>query len=212
MFRALQVTVNKDFCAIDGSYVRAHQHSSGGAEESKKNGIGLSRGGRTTKLHARVSGQGRPLQVEVSPGSVHDAALVPVLLEKLDAAAVLGDKAYGSDAIIHRIEQAGALPVIPARINRRTPRYLIRSLYKERNLVERFFNYLKYYLGFATRYEKTAGSFLAMAHLACARMWVHLSLYRSRSTKTSVRSTALTSARTNTVRVHAVAQKKQHWT
>ncbi|RYF20420.1 MAG: IS5 family transposase [Oxalobacteraceae bacterium] len=137
----------------------------------KKNSIGLSRGGRTTKLHARVDGQGKPLQVEVSSGSVHDAAVAPDLLQRIDAAAVLGDKGNDSDVIIERIERAGALAVIAARSNRKAPRYLLRSLYKERNLVERFFNRLKHYRGLATRYEKTAKSFIAMVHLICARMW-----------------------------------------
>ncbi|RYF19948.1 MAG: hypothetical protein EOO77_09035 [Oxalobacteraceae bacterium] len=93
----------------------------------RKNGIGLNRGGRTTKLHARVDGQGRPLQVEVSPGSTHDAALAPILLQHIDAAMVFGDKGYDSNAISCRIEQAGALAVILARNGRKAPRYLFRS-------------------------------------------------------------------------------------
>ncbi|RYF46437.1 MAG: IS5 family transposase [Cytophagaceae bacterium] len=137
----------------------------------KKTGIGLGRGGRTTKLHARVDGQGKPLQVEVSSGSVHDAAVAPALLQRIDATAVLGDKGYDSDVIIERIERAGALAVIPARSHRKVQRYLLRSLYKKRNIVERFFNRLKHYRGLATRYEKTAESFIAMIHLICARMW-----------------------------------------
>ena len=41
-------------------------------------------------------------------------------------------------------------------------------LYKERNLVERLFNRLKRYRRIALRCEKTASSFTAFVHLACA--------------------------------------------
>ena len=45
-------------------------------------------------------------------------------------------------------------------------------LYKERNLVERFFNRLKRYRRIALRCEKTASSFTAFVHLACAMAWM----------------------------------------
>ena len=41
-------------------------------------------------------------------------------------------------------------------------------LYKERNLVERFFNKLKHFRGIATRYDKLARSFIAGLQLAAA--------------------------------------------
>ncbi|RYF17455.1 MAG: IS5 family transposase [Oxalobacteraceae bacterium] len=41
LFKSLQITVDKDFCAIDGSYVRAHQHSAGGRNGSKKTALDL---------------------------------------------------------------------------------------------------------------------------------------------------------------------------
>jgi len=47
-----------------------------------------------------------------------------------------------------------------------------KALYKERNHVERFFNRIKQYRGLATRYEKTAMSYLAMLHIACLRLWL----------------------------------------
>ena len=44
-------------------------------------------------------------------------------------------------------------------------------LYKERNLVERFFLRLKRYRRIALRCEKTVSSFTAFVHLACAMIW-----------------------------------------
>ena len=45
-------------------------------------------------------------------------------------------------------------------------------LYKERNLVERFFNKLKHFRGVATRYDKLAENYLAGVKLASARIWM----------------------------------------
>ncbi|MBM3609546.1 MAG: transposase, partial [Alphaproteobacteria bacterium] len=46
------------------------------------------------------------------------------------------------------------------------------ALYRERNLVERFFNTIKHFRGIATRYEKTARNYLAGLHLVCALAWI----------------------------------------
>ena len=54
----------------------------------------------------------------------------------------------------------------------RTRRYrLKKALYRERNLIERFFNRIKYYRRVATRYEKLGVNFLAMVQLAVVRPW-----------------------------------------
>ncbi|WP_460924261.1 transposase, partial [Pontibacter brevis] len=48
------------------------------------------------------------------------------------------------------------------------PRLIDENLYKDRNKIERFFNRIKHYRRIATRYNKTASSFLAFLHLAAA--------------------------------------------
>ena len=48
----------------------------------------------------------------------------------------------------------------------------LRALYAKRYLVERFFHELKRFRAIATRYEKTASNYLALIHLACARLWL----------------------------------------
>ncbi len=45
-------------------------------------------------------------------------------------------------------------------------------MYRLRNRVERLVNKLKRYRAVATRHDKTAESFLALAHLAAARAWL----------------------------------------
>ena len=60
--------------------------------------IGISRGGRSTKIHAVVDGLGYPLVLELTGGQVHDGIMLQNCLEQLDISGsiVLADKAYGS--------------------------------------------------------------------------------------------------------------------
>lgn len=54
-----------------------------------------------------------------------------------------------------------------------------KRLYRERNLIERFFSKLKHFRRVATRYDKHAENFLAMVQLASMRLWLHT--YKSTS-------------------------------
>jgi transposase len=108
----------------------------------------------------------------VTPGNIHDCTAAPALLANANAAAIIADKGYDSDAILELIGSGGALAVIPPTRSRKVRRRYDKGLYKERNHVERFFNRIKQYRGLATRYETTATSYLAMLHLACLRLWL----------------------------------------
>jgi transposase len=63
--------------------------------------------------------------------------------------------------------------VIPPKANRKNPRETDFALYRERNLVERFFNALKQYRGIATRYDKLANTFLTGVLLVCVILWLN---------------------------------------
>lgn len=80
----------------------------------------------------------------------------------------MGDKGYDSDAIVEQITASGAEVVIPPKANRKVQRSCDYALYRERNLVERFFNKLKQFRGIATRYDKRAIHFLSGVYLASA--------------------------------------------
>lgn len=85
---------------------------------------------------------------------------------------MLADKGYDSDEFISHLEVRRIKPVIPPKSNRKVQRNCDFALYRERNLVERFFNIIKHFRGIATRYEKTARNFLAGLHLVCALAWL----------------------------------------
>ena len=126
----------------------------------------------TTKLHVAVDALGNPLRVILSAGQIADIDHASALIENLPGQAVVADKGYDADHFVAKIEAAGAEAVIPPRSNRMAPRDFDRHLYKDRNLVERFFARLKHFRRIATRYDKLATSFLSFIHLACPFVWL----------------------------------------
>ena len=94
------------------------------------------------------------------------------MLDEVEPEAFLADKAYDADALIETLESRGIEPVIPSKANRREPRDTDFALYRERNLVERFFGKLKQYRAIATRYDKLANTFLAAVALVCVLFWL----------------------------------------
>ena len=101
-----------------------------------------------------------------------DITQAHTLIEGLNTKAVVADKGYDADALVMRIHAAGAQAVIPPRSHRTEQRAYDRHLYKDRNLVERFFNRIKQFRRIATRYEKLAQNYCAMLNLVCAFVWL----------------------------------------
>ena len=135
--------------------------------------MGRSRGGLTTKIHALTDARGLPIKVLLTPGQAHDLLGADVLLTTLgEGDVLLGDKAYDADWLRQRIEAQGAAPNIPDKSNRKEMHCFSRTLYKERNRVERFFNKIKHFRRVATRFEKHAQNYLAMIKLASIRIWM----------------------------------------
>jgi transposase len=85
---------------------------------------------------------------------------------------MLADKGYDSDEVRSALLLKGILPVIPPRSNRKEPISCNYRAYKDRNRIERMFNRLKQARRIATRYEKTALSFLSFLNIAAARLWL----------------------------------------
>ncbi len=135
--------------------------------------MGRSRGGLTTKIHAIVDAKGLPIRLALSPGQAHDASLIDQLLDGLPKGAMLlGDRAYDADKI--RADQAarGGWANIPPKRNRVNPIVFSPFLYKQRNLIERFFSKIKHFRRIATRYDKLGDTFLAALKLVAIRLWL----------------------------------------
>lgn len=122
-------------------------------EGSCDRGIGRSRGGLTSKLHALVDDRGRPIGLRLPGGQVHDACEAEALIEVIpEGATLLGDKGYDSNAIREAAAARDIWANIPNRSNRKKRFGFSQWLYKQRNLVERFFNRIKQFRGIVTRY------------------------------------------------------------
>lgn len=109
-----------------------------------------------------------PVDFIVTAGQVADCTQAVQLLSGHAPRQVLADKGYDTDAILGAIKDCGAEPVIPPKSNRKIQREYDKALYKERNLIERFFSKLKHYRRIATRYEKNLSNFKSLIALACA--------------------------------------------
>jgi putative transposase len=106
------------------------------------------------------------VRIELTGSEAADSPRLPGLIAGVATEAELADKGYDSDANRAAIRAAGATPGIPPRKNRTAPIAYDRHLYKERNVVERYFGRLKQYRRVATRYDKKAANFLGFVWVA----------------------------------------------
>ncbi len=84
---------------------------------------------------------------------------------------ILAEKGYDADAFMEGLRVRKIAAVIPPKANRKSKRKCAFALYRERNLVERFFNIIKNFIGIAKRYEKPARNFLADVNFVYALAW-----------------------------------------
>lgn len=134
--------------------------------------IGVSRGGRNTKIHAITDGQGRPLAFHLTPGHAADCRAAEALLGDLPARCIVhADRAYDSNRVRDTIESQVAVPNIPPKANRRWKSCFSKTLYKGRNAIKRMFCRLKDCRRIATRYDRVAANYLGSVHWAAIIMW-----------------------------------------
>lgn len=152
---------------IDSPIIRVHPCAAGlkGVPPSRK------RGGFGTKIHAVTDTLGTPLGFVLTGGQASDIGQAERFGRGLPGEAVLGDKGYDADAFVTALEQRGIRAVIPPRANRTHPRECDWHLYKERHLIECFFNKIKQYRRVFGRFEKTARHFMAFLPYVSLLIW-----------------------------------------
>jgi transposase len=157
---------------IGTSIVRVHQHGAC-ITRNRRQSMGRSRGGLTSKIHAAVDSNGLPVRLALSPGEAHDVRLAGKLLSRLKPGSMLlADRGYDADWIRELAMKKGAWANIPPKSNRSDPICFSPYLYRARNQVERFFNRIKQCRRVATRYDRLAGNYLAFVQLASIRLWL----------------------------------------
>lgn len=171
VFEALAAASPQSMQLIDSSIIRAHQHAAGG-KKGRGSRHRRSRGGLTSKIHVVVDEHGLPVRLALTPGQASDKATAPGLLEGLrEASIVIADRGYDWQRLIDLVSRRRGQAHIPTQRDRKLQRSVDPSLYRHRNLVERFFCKLKHFRRIATRYDKLARNFLAAVALAPVRLW-----------------------------------------
>ncbi len=135
--------------------------------------MGKTKRGKGTKIMGLADAEGLPLAVDAGSASPHEVTLVDATLDACFIedlpARVIGDKAYDSDPLDHRLEEERGVEMIaPHRSNRRKPATQDgRPLrwYKRRWKIERLFAWLQNFRRLVVRYEYHLCNFLAMVKL-----------------------------------------------
>lgn len=109
---------------------------------------------------------GNLLRFSLWPGQRHDSAGAADLIDGLSFDALLGDKAFDTDAIRAALLARRAEAVIPSKADRKQPIPHDPVKYRWRCLIENYFNKIKDFRSVNTRYDKTDASFRATIALA----------------------------------------------
>jgi transposase len=183
---------------FDGTYIRAHRHAAGARKKktddpkadaknsAREQALGRSKGGFTTKVHMICDGRGFPLAFILTSGNTHDSvvftALLALLLSRFPSMKSLlpkwisCDKAYDSQDIFDVCDAYDFIPVIPKRCSKtgeeRANPDFDKSIYRERNHVERCIGWLKESRRVATRYEKLATTYSAILQLTMIKRFL----------------------------------------
>ena len=122
--------------------------------------LGRSRGGFTTKIHAKSDASGDIIALDLTGGEAFDGRHFETLLDigpDIQPRAVICDKGYASQANRDAARKRRIAPVIPHKANQRDkPAFFARTLYKARARIEQGVGRLKRFKRVALRCEKTA--------------------------------------------------------
>lgn len=108
----------------------------------------------------------------LTDGHTHDCTQAITLLGDRRPETVLADKGYDTDPILNHLAQRGIKAVIPPRSMRKLQRSFDRTLYRQRNRIERTFAHLKQFRRLATRFDKLKLNFHATVAIACISRWL----------------------------------------
>ena len=116
---------------------------------------------------------GRAVAFILAPGQAHELPHAVALLDRLPGVPrwIVGDRGYSSHAFREHIRDLGAKLAIPPKSNE-APVACPDWIYVHRNQVERLWARLKELRAVATRYEKTARSYMGVLSLAAAIDWI----------------------------------------
>jgi transposase len=144
MFNRLVTSDAANLQSIDSTTAKARRCSAGGTGGAEAQGLGRSRGGRTTKIHAVADRCRRLIGFDLTPGQRGNIrpAKAP-LASLLKAGHVLGDTAYDGDRPRSFLAERGNTAVIKPKPTRTNVPDFDADIYKFRTLIEQAFSHLK---------------------------------------------------------------------
>lgn len=160
-----------EYVMIDATIVRAHACSAGYKKQNPE-GLGRSKGGFTSKIHATVDALGNPLKFVVTAGQRNDITQANLLLEGVTDAHVIADKGYDSTELRIKIMEQNCTSVIPPRSNRKNQYEYDEHLYKERHAIECLFSKIKHFRRVFSRFDKSMRNFSAFLSFVGACIWL----------------------------------------
>jgi len=172
--KSVQMQKKSATLSIDSTSCKVHQDGTGARKDAKgyetNQDIGISRGGRNTKIHAIVNESVCVVSLLLTPGNIHDSKPSIELALQIDLKDVimLADKAYNTQLFRNVLQNLGVVLNSPDKVNALHKHLFSFEAYKKRNVVERFFQRIKKFRKIATRYEKLSVCFLAFVMLCAA--------------------------------------------
>ena len=177
-----------DIQMIYSSSIRVHQGTANGQKTRRSDCMGRSRGGLTTKIHALVDAEGRPIRMKLTAGQAHDGRSAADMFDSVQAGDILlGDCAYDSDGLRAMLKARGARGPASVRCRRAPPSCLsARGSIAKATQSSAFtyslepvaftgsLNKLKHFRAVATRCNKRDDKFLAFVQLASIRIWLRI--------------------------------------
>lgn len=112
------------------------------------------------------------MRFRLTGGQRHDITQAEELIADFDFERAIADRSYDASLFLQKITAKGAEAVIPARKNRKETRDYDEHWYKERHLVECFFNKIKHYRRLFSRFEKLDKRHLGFLCFVGALIWL----------------------------------------
>lgn len=119
-----------------------------------------------------MGAHGLPVRLALSAGQAADMRAVPALMVGLATYSdVVADHGYDYRAVCRLVHAAGSRAHVPTTRQKREQISVAPAPYRQRNLIERCFNRLKYFRRLATRFDKLARNYLSTVAVAAIRLW-----------------------------------------
>lgn len=132
---------------FDSTIMCAHISAAGAKRGQDSQALGGSRGGFTTKIHAKADGSGTMIVFVLSGGQKSDSPHFETLRElgpDFTPRAAIGDKSYASKANREAARRRNIVPVIPCKANENDkPKFFPKALHAARARIDQHFGRFK---------------------------------------------------------------------